>query len=85
MINHRTARLRLLWWQEGTQLFPVLIGERRDPEQSQGSQWVHRHSGSLACAAPHIEALSSSLVLASKVRSAQPSGLLLLRLTHRVE
>ena len=85
MIDRWTARLRLLRGQERAQLFPVLVGEGRNPQQAQGSRGVHRHSRSLTCATQHLEALRSCLVLASKVRPVQPSGLLLLRLTHRVQ
>src|SRR5260221_2750207 len=37
MIDGGTARLRLLRWQEWLKLLPVLVGERRDPKQTQGS------------------------------------------------
>src|SRR6266487_3061369 len=41
MIGGGTARRWLLRGQERTQLLPVLVRERRDPQQPQGSRWVH--------------------------------------------
>ncbi len=67
MIGGRTARRWLLRGQEGTQLLPVLVSERRDPQQPQGNWWAHRYNGCLPCAAQPMEVLSSPLVLASKV------------------
>ena len=85
MINRWTTCLRLLGRQEGTQLLPVLMGERWDPLHVLGSRWVGRHSGRLTCPAQDMEALGSRLMLASKVRPVQPPGLLLLRLAHRLQ
>ena len=85
MIDRRTARLRLLRRQKGTQLLPMLLGERRESQHPHGSWWIERDRGGLACATQHMEALSSRLVLASKARPAQPPGLLFLGLTQRVQ
>ena len=85
MINRWTTGLRLLRWQERTHLLPVLVGERRDPEQAQGSRWVYRDRGRLACAAQAMEALRSGLMLASKARPVEAVGLLVLRLPDRLE
>jgi hypothetical protein len=85
MIDGWTARLRLLRWQERLKLLPVLISERRDSKPPQGSRWVWCYHGRLPCAAQDMEAVRSRLVLASKVRPAQPSGLLFLRLAQRAQ
>ena len=85
MIGGRTTRRWLLGGQERTQLLPVLVGEGRDPQQPQGSWGVHRHGRCLAGSTQPMEALSSPLVLASKVRPVQSSGLLFLRLAHRLQ
>ena len=85
MIDRWTARLRLLRRQERAHLFPVRVGEGWNSQQAQGSRWVCRHSRSLAYTTQHLEALRSCLVLTSKVRPVQSPGLLLLRLTHRVQ
>lgn len=85
MIGGGTARLWLLRGQEGTELRPALVRERRESFQPQGSRWVHRYRGGLPCATQPMEVLSSPLVLASKVRPVQSSGLPFLRLTQRLQ
>ncbi len=85
MIDRRAARLWLLRRQERTKLFPVLLGERRNPQHLQGSREINRHSGSLAGAAQHMEVPGCRLVPTSKVRPMQSPGLLLLRLTYCVQ
>ena len=85
MIGGGTARHRLLWGQERTQLLPVLVCERRDPQQAQGRWGNHRHDRGLASSAQPMEVLSSPLVLSSKVRPAQSSGLQFLRLVQRLQ
>ncbi len=85
MVDRRTARQWLLWWQERLKLLPVSIGERRQSQHLQGSWWVERNRRGLTCATQPMEALSSRLVLASKVRPAQPPGLLFLGLTERLQ
>jgi regulator of protease activity HflC (stomatin/prohibitin superfamily) len=53
--------------------------------QPQGSRGVHRYRGCLPCATQPMEVLSSPLVLASKVRPVQSSGLPFLRLAQRLQ
>ena len=68
MIDGWTARLRLLQRQERAYLLPVLVSERRNPQQAQGSRWVCRHRRCLASAAQPMEALRSPLMLARDPR-----------------
>src|SRR5260370_943447 len=85
MIDGWTARLWLLWRQERAYLLPVLVSERRNPQQAQGRRWVCRHRGCLASTAQPMEALRSRLMLAPKARPVEAVGLLVLRLAHRLE
>jgi len=85
MIDGGTARRWLLRRQEWAYLFPVLVGERSNPQQAQGSRWLCRHRWCLACAAQPMEALRSRLMLAAKARPVQAMSLVLLRLTQRLE
>ncbi len=85
MIDGRTARLRLLRWQEGTQLLPMLLRERWESQHPHGSWWIQRDGRGLTCAPQHVEALCSCLVLASKARPVQPPTLLFLGLAQRVQ
>jgi hypothetical protein len=85
MIDGWTARLWLLRRQEWADLLPVLISERRDCQQAQGSRWICRHRGCLAYAAQSVEALRSRLMLAPKARPVQAARLLILRLAYRLE
>src|SRR5258708_3949436 len=85
MIDGWTTRLWLLRRQERAYLLPVLVSERRDTQQAQGSRWVCRQRGCLASTAQPMEALGSPLMLASKARPVEAVGLLLLRLAQRVQ
>jgi hypothetical protein len=85
MINRWATRWRLLGWQERLKLLPELVGERLDPQQAQGSWWVCCHHGGLPRTTQDMEVVRPRLVLASKVRPAQASGLLFLRLVERVQ
>ena len=85
MINRWTARLWLLRRQKRAYLLPVLVRERWEPHQAQGSRWVCRHCGRLTSTAQAMEALRSRLMLASKARPVETASLLLLRLTHGLE
>jgi hypothetical protein len=84
MIDGWTARLWLLRRQERADLLPVLISERRDSQQAQGSRWVCRYRGCLACAAQPMEVLRLCLMLTTKARPVKAAGLLVLRLAHRL-
>ena len=85
MIGGGTTCRWLLWGQERTQLLPVLVREGRDPQQPQGGWGVYRDSRCLPSSAQPMEALSSPLVLAPKVRPVQSSGLQFLLLAHRLQ
>ena len=85
MIDRRTACLWLLRRQERADLLPVLVSERRNPQQAQGRRRVCRHRRCLARAAQPMEVLRARLMLAPQARPAQSSGLLILRLAHRLE
>jgi hypothetical protein len=78
MIAGWTTRLWLLRRQERADLLPVLVRERRDPQQAQGSRWVCRHRRGLARMAQPMEVLGSPLMLAPEARPMQAVGLLLL-------
>lgn len=85
MISRRAACLRLLWRQEGRQLFPVGIAESGQSQQRDGSGQLVGHGWGLTRAAQHLKLSGYRLVLTPKVGPVQSPGLLFLRFAQRLQ
>lgn len=85
MISSRAACLRLLWWQERRQLFPVGIGEGGQPGQWNGSGELVGYRWSLTRAAQDMKASGDCLMLTPEAGPMQSPNLLLLRFAQRVQ
>jgi len=84
MISRRAACVRLLWRQQGRQLFPVGIAEGGQSQQWDGSGQLVGHRGSLTRAAQHMKLSGCGLVLTPEAGPVQSPDLLLLRFAQRV-
>jgi len=84
MISRRASCLRLLWRQEGRQLFPVGIAEGGQSQQRDGSGQRVGQRGSLTRAAQHMKLSGYCLVLTPEAGPVQSPGLPFLRFAQRV-
>src|SRR5262249_52607441 len=66
MVDGRSARGRLLWGQEGTQLLPTGVAEGRQSWDRQGCWWLAGDRRGLEGTPPSMTALRSRLMLAPK-------------------
>lgn len=85
MISRRAACLRLLWRQEGRQLFPVGIAESGQSQQRERSGQLVGYGWGLMRTAHHLKLSGSRLVLTPKVGPVQSPGLLFLRFAQRLQ
>jgi hypothetical protein len=85
MISRGASCVRLLWRQEGRQLFPAGIAEGGQSQQWDGSGQLVGHRGSLTRAAQHMKLSGYCLVVTPEARPVQSPELLFLRFAQRVQ
>ena len=85
MISRRAACQRLLWRQEGIQLFPVGIGEGGQPRQWDGSGELVGYRWSLTRAAQDMKPSGGCLMVTPEAGPVQSPNLLLLGFAQRVQ
>ncbi len=82
MVAGRPTCHWLLRRQERTHLLPEFVREGRKPQQPDGRWQVQRDGRCLTSSSQPMEVLSALLVVTSKMRPVEPSGLLFLRLAE---
>ena len=85
MISRRASCVRLLWRQEGRQLFPGGIAEGGQSQQRDGSGQPVGQRGSLTRAAQHMKLSGYRLVVTPEAGPVQSPELLLLRFAQCVQ